>query len=70
MRATILVILCIAAGLPTQSASAAIKFKRFDHCADGRVTVKTCECHSPASRHFEYCHAGQYCHTYDGSCRS
>jgi hypothetical protein len=69
MRGAIVVTLCAAACLLTQNASAAIKFKRFPHCADGLVTVKTCECHSAASRHFYYCHAGQYCHTSDGSCR-
>jgi hypothetical protein len=70
MRGAILVILCTATCLLAQNASAAIKFKRFPHCGDGLVTVKTCECHTATSRHFEYCHAGQYCHTAYGGCRS
>jgi hypothetical protein len=49
-------------------ASAAFKFKRFEHCPDGLVSAKTCECHATNSRHWHYCHAGQYCHTYDGTC--
>jgi hypothetical protein len=46
---------------------AAIKFKRFEHCPVGLVTVKTCECHAGASGRFHYCHAGHYCH-FDGTC--
>jgi hypothetical protein len=50
-------------------AFAAVKFKRFAHCGDGLVTVKTCECHASNSRIWHFCHAGEYCHTFDGSCR-
>jgi hypothetical protein len=55
--------------LLAQDARAAIVFKRFPHCGNGLVTVKTCECHASNSRIWHYCHAGYYCHTYDGSCR-
>jgi hypothetical protein len=33
--------------LVTEPAFAAIKFKRFPHCPEGTVTVKTC--HAPAN---------------------
>jgi hypothetical protein len=56
-------------GRQWQNALAAVKFKRFAHCGDGLVTVKTCECHASNSRVWHYCHAGYYCHTFDGSCR-
>jgi hypothetical protein len=55
--------------LLTPDAFAAIKFKRFPHCGEGLVTVKTCECHASNSRIWHFCHAGEYCHTFDGSCR-
>jgi hypothetical protein len=67
MRMTILV--CGAAVLfTTANASAAIQFKRFSHCAEGLVTVKTCECHANTSKHWHFCHSGEYCHTFDGTC--
>jgi hypothetical protein len=34
-----------------------------------RRQVKTCECHASNSSVWHYCHAGYYCHTFDGSCR-
>ena len=52
----------------TADALAAVKFKRFSHCGGGLVTVKTCECHASNSRVWHYCHAGEYCHTFDGRC--
>jgi hypothetical protein len=56
-------------GLLAQDAFAAIKFKRFEHCPDGLVSAKTCECHKTGTHSFHYCHAGLYCHTFDGTCR-
>jgi hypothetical protein len=55
--------------LLAQNAFAAVKFKRFPHCGEGPVTVKTCECHASNSRIWHFCRAGEYCHTFDGSCR-
>jgi hypothetical protein len=49
-------------------AFAAVRFKRFPHCGEGLVTLKTCECHASTSRAWHYCHAGEYCRTLDGSC--
>ncbi len=69
MKTAIVILACAAAGLVATDASAAVKFKRFAHCGDGLVTVKTCECHKTGSHQFHYCHAGQYCHTFDGTCR-
>jgi hypothetical protein len=54
--------------LLASDAFAAVKFKRFAHCGEGLVTVKTCECHAANSRIWHFCHAGEYCHTFDGSC--
>jgi hypothetical protein len=68
MKTAIVALAVLASCLVAQEASAAIKFMRFAHCADGLVTVKTCECHGTTTRHFAYCHTGQYCHTYDGTC--
>jgi hypothetical protein len=73
MKKSIVILSCVIlssvfTGLPAQDASAAFKFKRFQHCPDGLVSVKTCECRSTTSRHFEFCHAGLYCHTFDGTC--
>jgi phosphatidylserine/phosphatidylglycerophosphate/cardiolipin synthase-like enzyme len=47
-------------------AFAAVKFKRFPHCGEGLVTVKTCECHAINSRIWHFCHAGEYCRRIDG----
>jgi hypothetical protein len=70
VKKIIVALLCCAGlCLSAQGASAAIKFKRFAHCADGLVTEHTCECHKEGSTHFHYCHKGNYCHTVDGSCR-
>jgi hypothetical protein len=69
MKKWLIALVCASAFLPAQNALAAIKFKRFAHCGDGLVTVKTCECHASNSRVWHYCHAGYYCHTFDGSCR-
>jgi hypothetical protein len=68
MKRAIFVFCCVGACLLAAQASAAFKFKRFPHCAEGLVTEKTCECRQEGSRHFHYCHAGQYCHTFDGIC--
>lgn len=54
--------------LVTEPASAAIKFKRFPHCAEGTVTVKTCECHAGTSGRYHFCHAGNSCDTGTGKC--
>lgn len=54
--------------LVTEPAFAAIKFKRFQHCAEGTVTVKTCECHAGTSGRYHFCHAGNSCDTDTGKC--
>jgi hypothetical protein len=69
MKTAIAMFACAAACLLATDASAAVKFKRFARCGDGLVTAKTCECHKAGSNRFEYCHAGHYCHTFDGTCR-
>jgi len=70
MKKFAVVLACVFTCLLAQDASAAIKFKRFTSCPDGLVSKKTCECHAgPRSNRFEYCHAGQYCHTFTGECR-
>ena len=69
MKKWFLAFVCASTLLFGQNALAAVKFKRFAHCGDGLVTVKTCECHASNSRVWHYCHAGYYCHTFDGSCR-
>jgi hypothetical protein len=53
--------------LAAEPASAAIKFKRFAPCAEGVVTVKTCECHAGTSGRYHFCHAGNSCDTNTGS---
>ncbi len=68
MKKSIVVLAWVFTCLLAQDAFAAIKFQRFQHCPDGLVSVKTCECHASNSRHWHFCHAGQYCHTLDGSC--
>jgi hypothetical protein len=68
MKRAIFIFACVGMCLLTGGASAAVKYKRFPHRADGLVTEKTCECRREGLRHFHYCHAGQYCHTFDGSC--
>ena len=52
----------------TEPAVAAIKFKRFTHCPDGTVNVKTCECHAGTSARYHFCHAGNSCDTQTGRC--
>jgi len=54
--------------LTIYEASAAIRFKRFDHCPEGLVSKKTCECHAGSSGRFHFCHAGQNCDTIHGLC--
>ena len=49
-------------------AFAAVKFKRFAHCGEGTVTVKTCECHAGTSGRYHFCHAGNSCDTNTGKC--
>jgi hypothetical protein len=61
MKRMIFISCCVGMCLLAGQASAAFKFKRFPHCAEGLVTEKTCECRQEGSRHFHYCHAGQYC---------
>lgn len=55
--------------LVADPAFAAVKFKRFPHCPDGRVSVKTCECHRGSSGRYHFCHAGNACDTETGKCR-
>jgi hypothetical protein len=55
--------------LVTEPAFAAIKFKRFPHCRQGLVSVKTCECHAGTSGRYHFCHAGNFCDTDTGKCR-
>ena len=55
--------------LATEPAFAAIKFKRFPHCPEGTVTMKTCECHAGSSGRYHFCHAGNSCDTDTGRCR-
>ena len=69
MRNPIIILSCVFSCLLAQDASAAIKFKRFPSCPDGLVSKKTCECREGTSRRFEFCHSGQYCHTFSGVCR-
>jgi hypothetical protein len=54
--------------LVTEPAFAAIKFKRFPHCPEGIVSVKTCECHAGTSGRYRFCHAGNSCDTTAGKC--
>jgi hypothetical protein len=42
--------------------------KHFMACGDGLVKA-TCMC-SPAKGHGQLCKAGQWCHTFEGACRS
>jgi hypothetical protein len=69
MRKAILVAACVFTCLLVQEASAAIKYKRFPHCPEGLVSAKTCECHAAMSGRYQFCHAGHYCHTFEGACR-
>jgi hypothetical protein len=50
MMKWIVAVMCVFTCLLAQSAFAAVKFKRFPHCGEGLVTVKTCECHASNSR--------------------
>lgn len=68
MKTATIVLSCILVCLCVQGAFAAIKYKRFPHCPEGLVTVKTCECHAGASGRHHFCHAAQYCHAFDGAC--
>ena len=70
MKPHLIALVCVSAFLLTTDAHAAFKFKRFPHCGEGLVTVKTCECHASTSRHWHFCHAGEYCHTFDGTCHT
>ena len=69
MRIAIIILAFAAMGLPATDAFAAVKYKRYPHCSEGPVTVPTCECHIGTTGRFHYCHAGHFCHTFDGSCR-
>ena len=51
-----------------EPALAAIKFKRFPHCPEGIVNVRTCECHAGTSGRYRFCHAGNSCDTQTGKC--
>jgi hypothetical protein len=54
--------------LETEPAVAAIRFKRFAHCPEGPVNVKTCECHAGTSGRYQFCHAGNSCEAQTGKC--
>jgi len=49
-------------------ASSAVRFKRFEHCSEGLVSQKTCECHAGTSGRFHFCHAGKICDAVHGLC--
>jgi hypothetical protein len=68
VKTRFIVLVALFSCLLASDAFAAVKFKRFAHCGEGLVTVKTCECHATNSRIWHFCHAGEYCHTFDGSC--
>jgi hypothetical protein len=68
MKKATFVLACILTCVFAQAAPAAIKYKRFPHCPEGLVAMKTCECHAGASGHYHFCHAGQYCHAFDRAC--
>jgi hypothetical protein len=42
MKKCFIALVCASTFLLAQNALAAIQFKRFAHCVDGLVTVKTC----------------------------
>ena len=69
MKKWLFALVCASTFLLAQNAVAAVQFTRFAHCGEGLVTAHTCECHAINSRIWHYCHAGYYCHTFDGSCR-
>ncbi len=54
--------------LVSEPALAAVKFKRFPHCPEGPVNVRTCECHAGTSGRYRFCHAGDSCDTHAGRC--
>jgi len=68
MTKAIFIVFSVGICVAMQPASAAVKYKRFPHCPEGLVSMKTCECHAGTSGKYEFCHAGHYCH-FDGSCR-
>jgi hypothetical protein len=55
MKKWFIALVCAFTFLLAQNALAAIVFKRFPHCGDGLVTVKTCECHASNSRILDLC---------------
>jgi hypothetical protein len=69
MRKLIIALSCVFVCALAQQASAAIKYKRFPHCGQGYVTLKTCECHAGNTGRYHFCHAGHYCDTFSGECR-
>ena len=70
MKKAVFILGFIATCALSQPANAAVKFKRFAHCGDGLVSAKVCECHKAGTSLFHYCHAGEYCHTFEDVCRS
>jgi hypothetical protein len=68
MKKSMVILACAFTFFLAQDAFAAVKFQRVQHCPDGLVSAKTCECRASNSRRWHYCHAGQYCHLSDGSC--
>jgi hypothetical protein len=69
MTKLLIVVSCLFTALFAQESFAAIKYKRFPHCPEGLVSAKTCECHAGTSGRYHFCHAGHYCHTFEGACR-
>jgi hypothetical protein len=65
---SLLVALLILPVLMTEPTFAAIKFKRFPHCPEGPVSMKTCECHAGTSGRYRFCHAGNSCDAVAGKC--
>jgi hypothetical protein len=68
MRKLTIVLACGFTCLLAQASLAAGKFKRFPRCTEGPVMMDTCECHAGTTGRFHYCHAGHFCHTFDGTC--
>lgn len=67
-KAMFAALICAITGLTIYEASAAVRFKRFEHCPEGLVSKKTCECHAGSSGRFHFCHAGKICDTIHGLC--
>ena len=67
-KAMFAALICAISGLTIYEASAAVRFKRFEHCSEGLVSEKTCECYEGWSGRFHFCHEGKICDTIHGLC--